>query len=628
MSRGVWVAAGLAVLVLGRGLLLGHQLLAPLPTLDDHVLVQACAGSIPEISEAGWSVDARVGFLRHPEWPVRKLRLQLPAALPAPAVGECWRYAARLARPRNASGVVALLRNHLAGYARVDDSPLNQRMTDGTRGLTALRAQLARRIADQVVDPAAAALLAALAVGVTGDMTARQWQVFNATGITHLVAISGMHVTFFALLAMAAARRIWARLAPRSWLPRRSAFASATGCLLALLYALLAGFSVPAQRTVVMLVAFLGARECARRTAPAWSVAAALCAVLWFDPMAMLSAGFWLSFAAVAAIVLLMGGRLHPPAPLRAALQLQWVVSIALLPVTVAIFGSFPAGGVLVNLVAIPVFSLLLVPPVLMATACYLLPGTLAAWCGSALLKLAGWMAAMFWPCLSWCADLPGVLWHADPPWSWYVLAVPAALLAWLPVSGRLRIAALGLLCSVFMLRAPRPARGELWIDAQGQGASATLMLRTHEHLLLLGAGETYGSGGRRFARYLLPDLRAAGYARLDLWLPGALTRDVQAALKLAAAELPVQLAMVPPAVEAPPEMQTCRAQHWRWEGIAFGLRGSDDGRHCVLTAEAGGHRIEVTGSDPGTLALPITDAAHLVLDDSGLAMRPALIGL
>ncbi len=112
-------------------------------------------------------------------------------------------------------------------------------------GLDALRARLGRRIADQVDDPAAAALLAALAVGVTGEVSTRQWQVFNATGITHLVAISGMHVTFLALLAMAAARCCWQRLAPRAWLPRRSVFAALVGVTLALLYALLAGFSVP-----------------------------------------------------------------------------------------------------------------------------------------------------------------------------------------------------------------------------------------------------------------------------------------------------------------------------------------------------------------------------------------------
>lgn len=628
MSRGVLLALGLAVLVLGRAVVLGRQLLAPLPADEDHVLVQACIGSIAEPEAAGWRVDARVQFARHAQWPSRNLRLQLPAGLPAPRVGECWQYAARLTQPHTAAGVLALLRNHLSGYARIDDGELNQRMTAGGHGLTALRAALARRIADQVADPAAAALLAALAVGATGDLSARQWQVFNATGITHLVAISGMHVTFFALLAMAAARRIWQRLAPRVWLPRRSAFASAVGCLLALLYALLSGFSVPAQRTVVMLAAFLGMRECARSSAPVWSVAVALGAVLLFDPMALLSAGFWLSFAAVAAIVLLVGGRLQPPAPLRGALQLQWVVSITLLPVTVAIFGTFPAGGILVNLLAIPVFSLLLVPPVLLATACYLLPGVAASWCGGVLLKLAGWVAAVLWPWLAWCADLPGVLWRAAPPWSWYLLAMPAVLLALLPVSARVRMAALGLLGSVFLLRAPRPHQGELWIDARGQGASATIVLRTHEHLLLLGTGEAYGGAGRHFARYLLPRLRAAGYGRIDLWLPGTLTRDVQAALRIAAAQIPVRVAMLPPAHEAPPEMATCTAALWQWDGIDFRLRGSDNGRACVLWARVGGHSIEIVGTDATDLAIAAADGGRLVLDATGLAMRSALIGL
>src|SRR5690606_33866500 len=117
------------------------------------------------------------------------------------------------------------------------------------------------------------------------------------------------------------------------------------GIVLALLYALLSGFSVPAQRTVVMLAAFLLARECSRCTRPAWSLAASMWAVLLYDPMAALSAGFWLSFLAVAAIVMLTGARLAPAAPLATAVRVQWLVSIALLPVTVAIFGTFSAAG-------------------------------------------------------------------------------------------------------------------------------------------------------------------------------------------------------------------------------------------------------------------------------------------
>jgi competence protein ComEC len=624
----VLLALVLAVLVLARGYVQGRQLLAPLPGTGDELLVQACIDSIPEPEDAGWRVDARVRFVRHPDWPARHLRLQLTGELPAPLVGDCWQYAARLSQPVSAAGRRTLLRNHLSGYARVAASPLNQRLAGGGRGLTALRARLARRIADQVADPAAAALLAALAVGATGELSVRQWQVFNATGITHLVAISGMHVTFFALLAMAVARRCWQPFAPRAWLPRRSAVAGVAGCALALLYALLAGFAVPAQRTVVMLAAFVVLRESARHAPPARGIAVAMGAVLLLDPMALLAAGFWLSFAAVSGIVLLLGGRLQMPAPLRGAVQLQWLASITLSPVTVAVFGSFSAAGVVVNMVAVPLFSLLLVPPVLLATACCMLPGPAAAWCGAALLKLAGWVAGALWPVLASCADLPGVLWRADPPYSWYLLATPAVVLALLPVAWRVRLVALALLGSVFLLDAPRPRPGALWIDARGQGASATVMLRTHSRLLLLGTSEIHGSNGRRFTRLVLPALRAAGYAQVDLWLPGTLTRDAQAALGIAAAEMPVREVLLPPVSEPPPELRTCTPVRWQWDDIEFRVQGRDDGRACLLVAQRGEHSIELGGRDIAGLAVPAAMDGALVFDAGGLARRPALIGL
>lgn len=628
MSRGLLSALGLILLVAGRGVVLGRQLLEPLPDDGDHLLVRACIGSIPAFGDRGWSFDARVSFPQHPEWRARRLRIELAADAMQPRVGECWRYAARISAPRSAAARHALLRQHLSGYARVEAGPLNQRLTAVGGGLDAIRAGLARRIANQIADRSAAALLAALAVGATGDVSARQWQVFNTTGITHLVAISGMHVTFFALCAMALARGLWRRLAPQFRRPRRSVCTSLTGASLALAYALLSGFSVPAQRTVVMLGAFLAVRECARRTHPMWSLAVALAAVLLYDPMALLGAGFWLSFGAVAAIGMLAGGRLLAPPVLRGALSLQGLVSLALLPITVAAFGTFPAGGFFVNLLAIPIFTLLLVPPVLIATACFLLPGPLAAWCGDALLRLAGWIAVQLWPGLCWCADLPGVLWHAAAPWSWYLLAAPAVLLGLMPLALRLRIAALALLGTVFLLRAPRPPVGELWIDARGAGAATTLLLRTHAHLLLLGTGEVYGSSGRRFARTLLPLLRATGYGRIDMWLPGSLSRDAQAALRLAAAELPARVTVLPLAQAAPPEMRSCAAARWRWDGIDFRLSTDADARHCMLTVSRGAYRVDFGADGADSFIASGKDSMPLVLGARGLVMRSALLRL
>lgn len=592
------------LVTLCRGLLMAQRLLAPLPDVEHRLLVHACVRSVPALQESGWRFDARVGFPRHPEWPMRAVRMQLPATAPGPAVGECWQYMAQLAAPQDAGGRSALLREHISGYARITEGALNRRIEPARGGLDALRAQLATRIADRVEDPSAAALLAALAVGVTGEVSRRQWQVFNATGITHLVAISGMHVTFFAMFMMAAARWLWRRTAPWPGWPRREGFAVAVGILLALLYALLSGFSVPAQRTVVMLAAFLGMQQCARRTRPAWSVLVALVAVLLWDPLAVFAAGFWLSFGAVIAIVVVAGGRLQQGAPLAAALRLQWVVGIALLPMTVAIFGSFSLVGLLANLLAIPVFTLLLVPLVLLAAACHLLPGMHAAWCADALVQLAGAVAATLWPLLCWCADLPGALWHAAPPWGWYVLALPAVMIALLPVARSARVMALALLGSAFLLHEPRPREGELWIDLAGRGASATALLRTRSRLLLWGTGEVYDSNGRRFERMLLPRLRAAGYPAVDLWLPGALTRDTQAALRQAATQLQVRAARLPPARNVPPEFAACEVAHWEWDGFAFETRPVQAGRHCVLVASRGTQRVEL-GPDLSALPLP-----------------------
>ncbi len=606
------------LVTLCRGLLMAQRLLAPLPDVEHRLLVEACVRSLPALQEAGWRFDAQVGFPRHPEWAARVLRLQLPAAAPGPVVGECWQYMAQLDAPQDARGRIALLRDHVSGYARVTEGALNRRIEPAHGSLAALRARIASRIADCVADPSAAALLAALAVGVTGEVSARQWQVFNATGITHLIAISGMHVTFFAMFTMAAARWLWRRTAPWPGMPRREGFAVCVGVLLALLYALLSGFSVPAQRTVVMLAAFLGMQQCARRTRPAWSVVVALVAVLAWDPLAVFAAGFWLSFGAVIAIVVVAGGRLQQGAPLAAALRLQCVVSIALLPMTVAIFGSFSMVGLLANLLAIPVFTLLLVPLVLFATACHLLPWTHAAWCADALAQLAGWVAAALWPLLCWCADLPGALWHATPPVGWYLLALPAVVIVLLPVARSARLLALALLGSAFLLHEPRPRAGELWIDLAGEGTSATALLRTRSRLLLWGTGEVYGSGGRRFARVLLPRLRAAGYPAIDLWLPGNLTRDTRAALRQAAAQLQVRHAQLSPGRDLPPEFSACSVARWEWDGIIFETRPAQSGRHCLLNAILGMQRVEL-GPDLATLPHPPAGAVlRLIVTATG----------
>lgn len=587
------------------------------PVDGERVVAEVLVTSVPALGESGWQFDAQVRLPRHPQWPARPLRIRQGTIAGGPRVGERWQLVLRINAADDPASRRRLLRDHLAGNATVAASALNQRLQVAGPGLDPLRERLARQMADRIADPSAAALLAALAVGVTGEVTPQQWAIFNATGITHLVAISGMHVTFFAMLSMGAARRIWPRISTWRMVPRRELFAAATGVVLALLYALLSGFSVPAQRTVAMLAVFVLARESARCTAPSWSICAALWAVLLLDPMAALSAGFWLSFIAVAAIVLIHGARVVPGAPLQDAVRLQWLATVSLLPVTVAIFGSFSAIGLLANAIAIPVFTFLLVPPVLLATACLMLPGPLFGWIGGVLVDLAGMAATALWPLLAWCAALPMALWRTEAPWTWYLLAPGLVLLVLLPLPLRTRMPALAAVCATFLLREPRPGEGEVWIDLLDVGASTALVMRTHSHLLVWGSGEVFGSGGARFERHVLPVLRAAGHSAVDLWIPGTLSRDVQAALRLGAADRPVTVLARPHERGVPPEQRQCSARSWTWNKVHFQL--TREGDDCGLLVHGGAGSIALGGSvlaaqaDPRVQLLLLPRAAGTV---------------
>ncbi|MEO6184998.1 MAG: ComEC/Rec2 family competence protein [Steroidobacteraceae bacterium] len=581
---------------------------APAIQMADRVLIEARIDSIPAATDSGWQFDAWVSFPRQPAWPAQRARLTLPRVKSAPHAGETWQFAAQFVAAAGPEQARALLRDHVSSMARVTDSSMNRRLRMAPWSLDGLRANVAAHIIARVADPAAAALLAALAVGATGDVTTQQWRVFNATGLTHLVAISGMHVTFFAMLSMGMARLLWRRL-PTPSRVRRELFAAAVGIVLALGYALLSGFSVPAQRTVVMLTAFLLVRECARAAGPAWSVAAALTVVLLFDPLAALSAGFWLSFMAVAAIVLIAGARMQPAATLRAALQTQWLVTLALLPATIAIFGSFSAVGMLANALAIPTFTFLLVPPILIATAGYLLPGSSAQWCADQLVDLAAAVASALWPFLTFCAELPAAVWPAMPLASWYLLILPALLLALSPVSRSLRVIALCAVFTVFLPQSPRPAVGELWVDVLDVGASSAVMLRTTHRLLLYGTGEKFGSAGRSFDSRVLPQLRRSGYRALDLWVTSSLGRDVQAALLRGAAQLQLHRIEVRAEPRPPPELNACTPRAWRWDGIEFQVAPQRGPRGCLLYARAGGRWLELA-ADAGRASVAADTAA------------------
>jgi competence protein ComEC len=267
----------------------------------------------------------------------------------------------------------------------------------------------------------AAGILAALAVGDQRAISSEEWRLFNRTGVTHLMSISGLHVTLvsglFAWLVGFAWRRVPA-LALR--LPARKA-AAVAAILAALGYTLLAGFGVPAQRTFWMVAIVAAALWSGQIVSPWRTLALALAVIVFFDPWAMLAPGLWLSFGAVLFIFYGVAGWNAAVSPIIQWGRVQWAITIGLAPAALLLFGQISVAGPIANAAAIPVVSVVVTPLALLAAV---LP---AEW----LLQLSAWLVEWLLQFLEWCAALPGAQWQQHVPALWSVVLALAGA-AWL----------------------------------------------------------------------------------------------------------------------------------------------------------------------------------------------------
>jgi competence protein ComEC len=619
-----WILLALATVACGARLWLAiaqYQALRLDVATDERALIRATLRSLPETSGAELSVIVDYREVRG--GPQRRARLSWHGAPPT-QVGETWQLLVTLSGPGgldNPGGLDAernALREGIHARARVISSRLNFLVSTAPPGIDHLREQTAAALQARLTEPDSAALAIALAIGDTRGVSPEQWRVFNATGITHLVAISGLHVTLFSVLMVALTRRLWALAGVlQHW--RRESFASLCGVTAAAGYALLAGLSVPTQRTLIMLAVWHLMRGLARHSSAVPTIVVALVAVLMIDPLAPWSAGFWLSFVAVAVLIyatpVASGGELDP----RALWHTQWRVAVGLLPVTLAIFGSVSLAGLVVNFVAIPLFSFVLVPLLLLATLMLLLCPPLA----TGLLAVFTWLHGWLWPLLLAAANLPMALWRMQPDSWWYLLALPAVLLWLLPWRLPLRLASLLALTPAIWPRSALLGESEFRITVLDVGRAQAVVVQTRTHTALIDDGESWGSDGALTRSVVIPSLRALGVRQLDLLAMPKLDNDRSAGLVALAAEMPIRR-WATAATEAPPEFESCeRDARWNWDGVSFealnaagcALRISvSEGTAVLLPAELG-------SADQQPLAASgMLGAAAVVVPRSGAA--------
>lgn len=439
-------------------------------------------------------------------------------------------------------------------------------------------------------------ILTALAVGDQKAVDSDLWVVFNRTGTIHLMSISGLHVTLVAGLVGALVGMGWRRvpaLALRCPAQRAALLAAVVA---AFGYALLAGFGVPAQRTLYMLAVAAAAMLSGRIVAPGRILTLALLIVLVLDPWAVLAAGFWLSFGAVAALLYVGSALLGTDNGWRQRLRgwglVQWAATLASLPVLMLVFQQFPLVSPLANALAVPVISFIVTPLALLAA---ILP-----W--APVLLLAHWVLDGLMILLFWCAAWP--VWQAPaaPPWVAVGAAVGVALCL-LPRALPGKWLGVPLLLPAVFWPAQPPPPGEAWIDVLDVGQGQAVLIRTHGHAMVYDPGPRYNADADAGQRVLIPYLRWLGVRRLDRVMVTHGDADHAGGLASLLAALPVDSLW-----SSMPELdgELCAAgQHWHWDGVDFSVlhpladaHGQGSKRNslsCVLAVHSGGQRMLLT---------------------------------
>lgn len=439
--------------------------------------------------------------------------------------------------------------------------------------------------------------LAALVLGDGSGLSTADWRLLQHTGTVHLMVISGQHIALLAgflygLVALLAKLGAWPRRWP--WLPVACALALAG----ALAYGMLAGFEVPVRRACVMVALVLLWRLRFSHLGTWWPLLLALLVVLLLEPLASLQPGFWLSFSAVAVLILVFGGRLGVWNWWRGLTRAQWTMAIGLLPMMLILGLPVSSSGPLANLLAVPWVGFVTVPLALLGTLLLPVPGV-----GEGLLWLAGGSLHVLFELLGRIADwLPAWLPSRLPLWAW-LLALAGALLLLLPAGIALRLPGVALLLPALFLpsTAPQEGHAEVWLLDVGQGLS--VLVRTREHALLYDAGPRFGEfdSGERI---VLPSLRALNLPRLDILLLSHADNDHAGGAAAILAGMPVARVVSgePQRLAHRVQSEPCDSgQSWQWNGVDFRTwqwerAVSGNQASCVLLVEAGGERLLLTG--------------------------------
>jgi competence protein ComEC len=595
-----------AVLIVGFLWAAGHhhiRLEQRLPSEFDgqRFLIEGRVAGLPEPTENGWRFEVDRASPVETGLPLPRIRAQWFRGEPV-AAGEQWRFEAVLRRPRGMSNPGAfdyeswLYAQNIGALASIRSG---ERLdAGGLEPLAGQRSRLRDALAEKLAAQGANGRVLALVVGDRSVLSRHDWELMQATGTSHLMVISGLHVGMLAaavfLLVKAAGRLgLASRRWPRLW------FAAVPAALVSALYAALAGFAVPTQRALLMVVLALLARLLYRQPSP-WTLwLGALAMVTLIEPAAPLRAGFWLSFMAVGMLLFGLGGRLRIAGAWARWGRPQWVIFLGLWPWL--LLWGMPGSVVapIVNLVAIPWVAILVVPLALVGSLMAVLLDL--SW----VLWLADLLLDWLFVALEYLAsDIKPLRW-AFPGWINWSLGTLGLLVLLSPLARQLWLPATVCLVALAYPRFDRPSDGQLWATFLDVGQGLSVLLQTREHSLLYDAGARLHTGFDLGEAVVLPALTAEGLRALDLMLLSHADNDHAGGAPAVYRQLRPSRVIAGQYEDLPLELnaEPCvPGEAWDWNGVGFKILYSapppapPNERSCILRVRAGPAGVLLTG--------------------------------
>jgi len=611
-----------AALGISWGITYGNQITGSIIPNDlegKEVLIEGQVLTIPKIDSRKTSFQILVSKSPYEQLENRKIKLSWYHG-PSIRAGQYYQLLVKLKRPRglqNPGGFDYeswLIRNQIVGVGYVRNSKQNLQLVNDVDSFIAYRQSLANKLDLSTKDLSFRRIIFALAIGESQYLTQDDWALLQDTGTIHLMVISGLHIglaAWFGFILFAGLSRV--SLSLLAVLPSQK-WGLVGGLLLAAMYAALAGFSLPTQRALTMIIMSFLCLFLMTRIQIADLMLAALFVVIALDPLSIFANGFWLSFGAVIVLIYGVGNRLqlkkNITLKIKVWIHAQWVIFIGLMPALILLTHQISLISPIANFIAVAAIGFITVPSILTALilTAFNLPNSWP-------LEVADISLTLIWRCLNSLQELAvlveAVGFNAKPVNSAIIFGLLFAILGCLillaPTLFR-GMKVVGILClsSLFIKSSNSPPNGIAQINILDVGQGLAIYIETENHALLYDTGKSYSSSFDAASASIIPFLQYKGRTQLDRLIishhdmdhiggANSLLKDIDVGTLISSSE-PKQFSQL--------EWLLCRGDlKWEWDGVKFEFIHPTDklpkkanNQSCVLKVTAANASLLIAG--------------------------------